>query len=297
MSAALDWLRQRRQTPVIAPPPRAANTAANPAASRADSAEWKDVFDTLRRLRERGPRAVLPVAAASTDRRLPGLEIAPGLWLDEQIRPWPRLPESLDLSSLCTSRLRGGHDASAEYASVDTRRLAFFDTETTGLAGGTGTRAFMIGLARMSDAGLVLRQWTIATMAAEPLLLAAFVEALGDDAILVSYNGRSYDRPLLSTRLRLARQADPLMGLPHLDLLYITRRRLRAQLPNCRLSTVERHWLGILREDDLPGSEAPAAWLSFLKGNSAALLRRVGAHNAQDLVSLAVLLQRHLAPA
>ncbi len=279
MSAALDWLRQRRQPSLNAQPPRA---------------DWQDVFDTLRRLRARGPRALPAPPVLSADRLLPGVEIATGLWLDEQIRAWPELPEILDLRPLCTPRATLTPSAALLQSPIDTRRLAFFDTETTGLAGGTGTRAFMIGLAQKTDAGLRLRQWTIATMAAEPLLLAAFVDALGSDAVLVSYNGRSYDRPLLSTRLRLARQADPLMALPHLDLLHTTRRRLRTQLPNCRLSTVERQWLGILREDDLPGSEAPAAWLSFLKGGSAALLRRVAAHNAQDLVSLAVLLQRHV---
>jgi uncharacterized protein YprB with RNaseH-like and TPR domain len=176
---------------------------------------------------------------------------------------------------------------------VDPRRLCFFDTETTGLAGGAGTRAFMVGLARFERDGLAITQYTTATMAAEAAMLEALLADLADAPILVSYNGRSYDRPLLSTRLKLARLPDPLAALPHLDLLHPTRRRWRGVLPNCRLSTVERQWLGIVREHDLPGSEAPAAWLSYLRGGSAALLRRVGEHNAQDLASLAALLLKH----
>jgi len=92
---------------------------------------------------------------------------------------------------------------------------------------------------------------------------------------------------------RLARMANPLAGLAHVDLLYPTRRRYRGVFENCRLATIERQVLRIVREDDLPGSEAPAAWLSFLRGSSAHNLRRVLAHNRQDVVSLSLLF-RHL---
>jgi uncharacterized protein YprB with RNaseH-like and TPR domain len=108
--------------------------------------------------------------------------------------------------------------------------------------------------------------------------------------VLVSYNGKCYDAPLLATRYRLARMSNPLTGLRHLDLLHPVRRRWKGVWENCRLATVERQLLGVLREDDLPGSEAPAAWLTYLRGGSAANLRRVAHHNAQDLRSLAGLL-------
>jgi uncharacterized protein len=91
----------------------------------------------------------------------------------------------------------------------------------------------------------------------------------------------------------LARIGNPLLGLAHVDLLYPTRRRYRGVYENCRLATIEREVLRVVREDDLPGSEAPAAWLSFLRGGSAQMLRRVLTHNHQDVVSLSRLL-RHL---
>jgi len=289
MSAALHWLRQQRS------PGRGASGSPLPEAPQ-QADEWQDVVATLRRLRERGPRRMVAARAAAPDRALPGHEIAPGLWQHRQHRAWPVAPNALDLSGLWGTRhpSRRGIVPIVGNGPIDPRRLLFFDTETTGLAGGTGTRAFMVGLARFESDGLTITQYTTATMAAEPAMLEALLADLGDAPILVSYNGRSYDRPLLSARLRLARRTDPLPDLPHLDLLHPTRRRWRTAWPNCRLATVERQWLGIVRDHDLPGSEAPAAWLTYLRGGSAALLRRVGEHNAQDLVSLAALLLKHL---
>jgi len=216
----------------------------------------------------------------SHDRALPGVEIAPGLFLREEHLPDDTVPDQL-----C-----GGFDRKD---ALPASRLLFFDTETTGLAGGTGTRAFMIGAADWHAGALRIRQLTIATMAAEAAMLDAFREWVSPDTILVSYNGKCYDAPLLATRYRLARRANPLAGLAHVDLLYPSRRHWRGVYENCRLATIERQVLRVLREDDLPGSEAPAAWLSFLRGGSAHTLRRVLAHNHQDVVSLSRLL-RHL---
>jgi len=110
--------------------------------------------------------------------------------------------------------------------------------------------------------------------------------------VLSSYNGRCYDAPLLKTRYRLARMAEPLSALDHVDLLFPTRRRYRGVWENCRLATIERELLRVMREDDLPGSQAPAAWLGYLRGGSARNLRRVAEHNHQDVVSLSLLMRR-----
>ena len=116
--------------------------------------------------------------------------------------------------------------------------------------------------------------------------LGRVADTLRADTVLASYNGKSYDAPLLAARYRLARLHNPLKGLDHIDLLYPTRRRYKGRWDNCRLATIERQLLGIVREDDLPGSEAPAAWLGYLRGGSARNLRRVADHNRQDLASL-----------
>jgi uncharacterized protein YprB with RNaseH-like and TPR domain len=214
------------------------------------------------------------------DRELFGEEIAPGLRYTEERVDWPEPPTHID------TRFARREDT------IDPARLLHFDTETTGLAGGTGTRAFMIGAADWHAGALRLRQLTITTMAAEPAMLRTFAGWLDPQRVLVSYNGKCYDAPLLATRYRLARLANPLIGLDHLDLLHPVRRHWKGQWENCRLATAERQLLGVLREDDLPGAEAPAAWLTYLRGGPATNLRRVATHNAQDLKSLAGVLLR-----
>ena len=215
----------------------------------------------------------------SHDRELPGIEIAKGLRLVERTYPWKEMPERVNAQF-------------AGFGRIAREDLLSFDTETTGLSGGTGTRAFMIGASDWSNCGLRVRQLLITTLAGEAAMLEAFSGWIHAGTVLVSYNGKSYDSPLLATRYRLGRMDNPLAGLRHLDLLYPVRRRFRGVWENCRLCTVEREWLGVLREDDLPGSEAPRAWLDYLRGLSARDLRRVLEHNDQDLRSLTSLLLR-----
>ena len=179
-----------------------------------------------------------------------------------------------------------------ELGHVARERLVCFDTETTGLAGGVGTRAFMIGVLQWQGTSLLVRQLYLTTMAGETSMLRIFASWLAEDSVFISYNGRSYDAPLLKGRYRLNRLPCPFVDRGHVDLLYPTRRAWRGVWENCRLATIERNLLGIVRDDDLPGSEAPAAWLAFLRGVSATNLGRVIAHNDQDVVTLAALLDR-----
>jgi len=183
-----------------------------------------------------------------------------------------------------------------DLAGFDLASTVFFDTETTGLAGGTGTRAFMLGAADWDAGGLRVRQLLCTSLRGERAMLETFASWLRPDTVLSSYNGRCYDAPLLAARYRLARMANPLGGLRHLDLLFPVRRRWKGVWENCRLATTESRWLGISREDDLPGSEAPRAWLDFIRGGSAGDLRRVLAHNDQDLRTLGALLLKLVEP-
>jgi uncharacterized protein YprB with RNaseH-like and TPR domain len=227
---------------------------------------------------ERGPHLPYSSTLSNVDRHLPGDEIAPGLRYLEFRHEASQLPPQLDASF------------AKDFDTVARDHLLFFDTETTGLAGGTGTRAFMIGASDVVDGQLRIRQLLTTTMAAEEAMLRTFAGWLSAHTVLVSYNGRSYDAPLLKTRYRLARQPCPITPLAHLDLLHPVRRRYRGQWENCRLGTVERRLLRVLREDDLPGSEAPRAWRDYLLGGPANDLRRVLAHNHTDVRSLAQLL-------
>ena len=286
VSVTLERLRALKReagnrTTAVATPTRGSSQEPTPAAARANPS-----IDSLRRLlgvRERAP--VYAPSRGPVDRTLPGEEIAPGLRLIECHLPFD------NPSTLLPLRFAKRDDA------VDPRHLLFFDTETTGLAGGTGTRAFQIGAADWHrhphhGDGLRVRQLLITTFAAEPAMLRTFAGWLAPTTVLSSYNGRCYDAPLLKTRYRLARLPCPITPLDHVDLLFPTRRRYRGVWENCRLATIERELLGIVREDDLPGSQAPAAWLSYMRGGASSLLRRVCAHNHQDVVTLARLMLR-----
>ena len=273
--------------PVLAPMPALVGNAAHaPAPASARKPQDSTALRRLLGLRDRATGFAAKPRVTGQDRHVPGEEIAPGLFLIEafQSQPIPAAPLSLAFSK------RDGEQ-------VAPRDLLFFDTETTGLAGGTGTRAFMIGAADWHTHaehgdGLRIRQLLITTMAAETAMLREFAGWLGPATVFSSYNGRCYDSPLLKTRYRLARQPDPISALDHVDLLFPTRRRYRGVWENCRLATIERQLLQIVREDDLPGSEAPAAWLNYLRGGSARNLRRVAEHNHQDVVTLAQLFLR-----
>jgi uncharacterized protein len=163
------------------------------------------------------------------------------------------------------------------------------DTETSGLAGGTGTWVFACGLGRPEGEALVLRQYLLARLDAEPAFLAALTLALAGCDLLVSYNGKSFDLPLLATRLRLAGLRAEFDRLAHLDLLYPVRRAFASVWPDCRLATAESRLLGFRRQGDLPGSEAPRAWLDWLRLGQTAGLAGVLGHNRLDLLSLAAL--------
>ena len=167
-------------------------------------------------------------------------------------------------------------------------RSVVLDTETTGLSGGSGTLAFLVGIAVVDGEAIELKQFLLTRFAAEAALLKAFARTLSVDDRLISYNGKSYDLPLLITRFRMQAMAQPFGGLPHLDLLHPVRRLFSTRWADCRLISLEQNLLGFRRVDDLPGSEAPAAWFSYMRCGHAAALRKVVEHNRQDILSLAV---------
>ncbi|MGZ6339706.1 MAG: ribonuclease H-like domain-containing protein [Candidatus Limnocylindrales bacterium] len=167
--------------------------------------------------------------------------------------------------------------------------LVCLDTETTGLGSAAGTMAFLVGLGwwegdRFRQVGLLLPD-----QSEEGVLLAALRAALPAEAWLVTYNGRSFDWPLLVTRFRLTGSSAPTHA-GHIDLLPVVRRLFRHRLPDARLGTVEREMLGVRRGRDVEGWQIPDLYLRFLRGGPAAPLLDVVRHNEEDVRSLARLL-------
>lgn len=166
----------------------------------------------------------------------------------------------------------------------------FFDLETTGLAGGTGTYAFLAGVGHLEEGAFVVRQLFLASPAFEGGWLDALEELLSYGNSLVSYNGRSFDVPLLLTRLALARRASSLGELPHLDLLRLSRGVWRGDLDSYRLAEVEKSVLHFRRgKEDVPGHLVPELYGAYLRSGSAEMLRGVFLHNRWDILSLAAL--------
>jgi hypothetical protein len=163
----------------------------------------------------------------------------------------------------------------------------YIDTETTGLAGGSGTLAFLVGVAIIGEQTIRLTQFLITSFAAERALLAEVEKLMPENHRLVSYNGKSYDLPLLTTRFRMQGLTPSFAQREHLDLLHPIRRLFGKRWADCRLQTVEKNLLGFHRIDDLPGAEAPEAWFAFLRAGYGEKLIKVVEHNRQDILSLA----------
>jgi len=168
-------------------------------------------------------------------------------------------------------------------------RWAFLDTETTGLAGGTGTYAFLIGVGSIEPAGFRLRQFFMRDYGEEASLLSRLAEHLGQFDVLITYNGKAYDQPLLETRFRMARARHPFERLLHLDLLFGARRLWKLRLESCRLVDLENQILGVERQGDLPGEMIPYCYFEFLRTARAFELVPIFHHNAIDILSLACL--------
>ncbi len=169
--------------------------------------------------------------------------------------------------------------------------FVFFDTETSGLAGGTGTYAFMVGAGRFENGEFRLAQFFMRDPAEEPALLEALAEFIAPCEALVSYNGKSFDAPLLATRYILHGIPIPFEGYAHLDLLHLSRRLWRDRLPSRTLKYIEEHVLEITRtSEEVPGCEIPWLYFDYLRSGDAAPLKGVFYHNAVDVLSLAALL-------
>jgi len=180
------------------------------------------------------------------------------------------------------------------FQSLDPTQILFVDIETTGLAGGTGTYAFLIGLGSFQpDHSFRVRQFFLRDYSEEPAQMALLTEEMERFGAVVSFNGKVFDLPLIATRLTLQRMANPLRDAPHLDLLLPSRRLWRGWLPSCALSALEAHVLGVRRgSEDVPGYIIPSLYFDYLRTGDARPLVNVFWHNQQDILSMVTLATR-----
>ena len=171
-------------------------------------------------------------------------------------------------------------------------KCLFLDTETTGLSGGAGTVAFLVGVGHVEGEELVIEQYMLREYADEPELIDRLARRMEGYDSVCTFNGRNFDMPLLQARFIMCRMRDRWRELENLDLLYPARRAWKLRLGSCRLCRIETEVLGMTREGDLPGSEVPARFFQFMKSGDEALLTDIVRHNRQDIATLATLLVR-----
>jgi uncharacterized protein YprB with RNaseH-like and TPR domain len=207
---------------------------------------------------------------------------------------WPRL--SLLTGNACPER---GQDSGRAEGN-----LLFVDLETTGIAGGAGTYAFLVGCAWFDQGRFRVRQFFLTSFLAERALLQAVMDIARTAGTVVTYNGKTFDLPLVETRFTMHRMETPFATMPHIDMLHPARRLWRGRTANgssavdepgrdsCRLSVMERSLCGHIREGDVPGFEIPARYFQFVRTGDARPLEAVFEHNRLDLLSLALVTAR-----
>lgn len=173
-------------------------------------------------------------------------------------------------------------------AACDVTRALYLDTETTGLGPGAGTVAFLIGLAFWDHGALVCEQLLVRQLGEEAPVLARVASRIREASMLVTYNGKSFDLPVLRTRFVMTRTPPP-EEPPHLDLVHVARRLHKTRKIGATLGALEREVLGFVRENDVPSGEVSACYLHFLRTADPRALMGVVEHNAWDVVSMASL--------
>jgi uncharacterized protein YprB with RNaseH-like and TPR domain len=203
-------------------------------------------------------------------------------------------PDARSLSMLLPQRTPQAHAIARSAA--DPEQWLFLDTETTGLAGGTGTYAFLVGLAWWDAGGLQIEQFFMRDLDEEHSLLLELSERMARRPVLVTFNGKSFDWPLLETRYRMTRAIPSSPPKVHLDLLHTARQLWRLRLGSVRLKELERHVLACdgyalewSRHDDIDSSLIPEMYFDYLRGGPPEPLAGVFRHNQMDLRGLAAL--------
>jgi uncharacterized protein len=279
--------------------------SAPPWQSRAIHLSSQDKFAHVAALRPARKREALPKRAADApaecDRlaQLLGAQIRRNEYGEHlSVRQWYAAPEMCapDARSLALLLPQAPDARELLESAIDPERWLFLDTETTGLAGGTGTYAFLVGIAWWDAGGLQVEQFFMRDLDEEHSLLVELAGRMAERPILVTFNGKSFDWPLLETRYRMTRAIRPPAPRVHLDLLHPARQLWRLRLGSVRLKDLERHVLAAdgralewSRHDDIDSSLIPQIYFDFLRGGAADPLAGIIRHNQMDLRGLAAL--------
>ncbi len=175
---------------------------------------------------------------------------------------------------------------------IDINKTVFLDTETTGLAGGAGTYIFLVGAGYFEGDQFCIRQYFMRDYNEERALLSALNDLLANFKAVVTYNGKTFDLPLMESRYIMSGMKMSLKDPYHFDLLYPARRLWKKRLESCSLSTVEREILKVSRDDDVPGYLIPEIYFKYLRTKDARAIKQVFEHNLQDILSLVALVSR-----
>lgn len=276
----------RAPAPELASPPAAGGASDGPS--------------TIQGLTLRG-RMARHVGAASIDEPAPTSVAGVGAGFAHEVSRWPRIRPAPPLLVGRPLELPGseGWCSAAEwlFRQVDPdmlERAVFLDVEATGLGHGAGTVAFVVGLAAFDGDAWRVEQWVLSRLSAETAMLAALHARLTAAAgLLVTFNGASFDLPLLRGRLRRCGLGAEVLAGPHLDLLPVARRLWRGRGPDCRLATLERLQLGVRREGDIAGRAIPEVFWAALRDpedrRARAGIRQVCGHNLVDVLTMPAL--------
>jgi len=196
--------------------------------------------------------------------------------------------------NLVKARSAGGEGSEIDPQLHDAEKWLFLDTETTGLSGGTGTYAFLIGIAWWDSGGLEVEQFLMRDFSEEHSVLLELAERLAERPVLVTFNGKTFDWPLLESRYLMTRSIRVPQLVAHLDLLHPARALWKLRLGSVKLTELEEHVLdakrlGWDRADDMPSAMIPQFYFDYLRGRSVAPLAGVVRHNRNDLRGLAAL--------
>lgn len=269
-----------------------------------DAAQLRRRLSRLGRQRQRPPQTRTAAGPTRPIGLPPGEELATPVGATFRVdTPYPldhvHGPSALAEVLGCEPVLAAEVVRQPKLAEASFEHMAFLDTETTGLAGGAGTLAFLVGVGTFEGDAFRLRQYFLRDPSEEPGMLRALQDDLEGVEGFVTFNGQAFDVPLLEMRYRLGLRLDwRLTGWPQLDLLHPARRLWRRSLPDCSLGTIEREVLGVTRsQQDVPGALIPAMYLDYLRTRDATEMTRVLYHNAVDILSLVgltnLILDRH----